>query len=27
MRINSQWRVVFRWNANAAHDVQVVDYH
>ncbi|PID41581.1 MAG: plasmid maintenance system killer protein, partial [Proteobacteria bacterium] len=25
IRINSQWRIVFRWNVNAAHDVQVVD--
>ncbi len=27
IRINSQWRIVFRWNANAAHDVQIMDYH
>ena len=27
IRINSQWRIVFRWEANAAHDVQIVDYH
>ncbi len=27
IRINDQWRVIFRWEANAAHDVQIVDYH
>ena len=27
IRINDQWRVVFRWQGNADHDVQVVDYH
>ena len=27
IRINSQWRIVFRWDSNAAHDVQIVDYH
>mgnify|MGYP000908093988 CR=1 FL=1 len=27
MRINSQWRIVFRWESSAAHDVQIVDYH
>ena len=27
IRINSQWRIVFRWESNAAHDVQIVDYH
>ncbi len=27
IRINSQWRVVFRWDTNAAHDVQILDYH
>ena len=27
IRINSQWRIVFRWDANAAHEVQIVDYH
>ena len=27
IRINSQWRVVFRWESNAAHDVQIMDYH
>ena len=27
IRINDQWRVVFRWAAEAAHDVRIVDYH
>jgi proteic killer suppression protein len=27
IRINDQWRVVFRWKAGNAFDVQVVDYH
>lgn len=27
IRINAQWRIVFRWEANAAHDVQIMDYH
>ena len=27
IRINSQWRVVFHWDVNAAHDVQILDYH
>ena len=27
LRINSQWRVVFRWSGGNAFDVQIVDYH
>ena len=27
IRINKQFRVVFRWSDNGAHDVEVVDYH
>jgi proteic killer suppression protein len=27
IRINDQWRVVFRWEAGQALDVGVVDYH
>lgn len=26
IRINRQWRIVFRWD-NGAKDVQIVDYH
>jgi toxin HigB-1 len=27
IRINDQWRIVFRWEGNHAHDVRIVDYH
>jgi proteic killer suppression protein len=27
IRINEQWRVVFRWAEFQAHDVRVIDYH
>ena len=27
IRINDQWRVVFRWESGEAHEVRVVDYH
>jgi proteic killer suppression protein len=27
IRINDQWRVVFRWEQGNAQDVAVVDYH
>jgi proteic killer suppression protein len=27
IRINNQWRIVFRWIDNNAHDVEIVDYH
>lgn len=27
IRINDQWRIVFRWTDGDAHDVSVVDYH
>lgn len=27
IRINSQWRVCFRWDAGHAWDVEIVDYH
>ena len=27
IRINAQWRIVFRWEASNAHDVQIIDYH
>lgn len=27
IRINDQFRVCFRWEGNAAHDVEIVDYH
>lgn len=27
IRINQQWRIVFKWEDGAAEDVQIVDYH
>jgi toxin HigB-1 len=27
IRINQQWRVIFRWTDAGAEDVQIVDYH
>ena len=27
VRVNDQWRIVFRWQHDAAHDVALVDYH
>ena len=27
IRVNNQWRVVFRWTDGDAEDVRVVDYH
>lgn len=27
IRINSQWRIVFRWIDNNAHHVEIVDYY
>lgn len=27
IRINDQWRVVFRWTSGDAHEVEIVDYH
>ena len=27
IRINIQWRIIFRWEKGHASDVQVVDYH
>ncbi|MDZ4064616.1 MAG: type II toxin-antitoxin system RelE/ParE family toxin [Coriobacteriia bacterium] len=27
IRVNDQWRVVFRWENNSAHDVRLMDYH
>lgn len=27
IRINSQWRICFRWEAGAAAGVEIVDYH
>ena len=27
IRINDQWRIVFRWQGGNAHEVEVIDYH
>jgi len=27
IRINDQWRIVFSWHNENAHDVEIVDYH
>jgi toxin HigB-1 len=27
IRINDQWRIVFQWADNNAHDVSIMDYH
>jgi proteic killer suppression protein len=27
LRINQQWRLVFRWDDGNAHDVRITDYH
>jgi proteic killer suppression protein len=27
IRINDQWRIVFRWCQNDAFDIQIIDYH
>ena len=27
IRVNDQWRLVFRWQGDDAHDVRLMDYH
>jgi proteic killer suppression protein len=27
IRINNQWRIIFRWENNNAYDVEIIDYH
>lgn len=27
IRVNDQWRILFRWSAGFAHDVRLTDYH
>jgi proteic killer suppression protein len=27
IRINDQWRICFRWQADGPHDVAILDYH
>ncbi len=27
IRVNDQWRVIFKWRPGEAHEVRIVDYH
>jgi len=27
VRINDQWRIIFKWNAGNAFEVEIIDYH
>lgn len=27
IRINDQWRIIFRWEEDGAYDVSIIDYH
>ncbi len=27
LRVNNQWRIIFRWDGDNAHAVQIIDYH
>lgn len=27
IRINNQWRIVFKWEKNNAYEVEIIDYH
>ncbi len=27
IHVNDQWRICFRWGAEGAHEVEIVDYH
>jgi len=27
IRVNDQWRLIFRWDNNNAYDVALIDYH
>ena len=27
IRINDQWRIVFKWEGNNAYDVEIMEYH
>ncbi len=27
IRINNQWRIIFKWISNDAYEVRIVDYH
>ena len=27
IRINDQWRIIFKWESNHALEVEIIDYH
>ncbi len=27
IRVNAQWRIIFKWRGNDTFDVEIVDYH
>jgi len=27
IRVNDQWRILFKWKSNNAYNVEVIDYH
>jgi len=27
IRVNDQWRVIFKWIDDESHEVQIIDYH
>jgi len=27
IRVNDRWRIVFRWQGDAPHEVELIDYH
>jgi proteic killer suppression protein len=27
IRINDQWRIIFKWNSGNAFEVEIIDYH
>jgi proteic killer suppression protein len=27
IRVNDQWRLIFRWQGSEAFEVQIIDYH
>lgn len=27
IRINDQWRIIFKWNTDKAYEVEIIDYH
>jgi proteic killer suppression protein len=27
IRINDQWRIIFKWNSGNAFEVEILDYH